>query len=96
MFAAVPPHSLSSAFAEPAGTAHGRGYFIAWTAEEIHVKSDHQNRLLYVEHHVLSPISMPSVVTEPQLLVDSQESSCTDAEHHFGIRFIGLTSRGLL
>lgn len=89
----VPPHSLSSALPEPAGTAHGGGYFKAWTAEQIHVKSDHQNRLLYVEYHVLSPVSMPLVVTEPRLPVDSQESSCTDAEHHCGIRFVGFNKQ---
>lgn len=83
--------ALALPFPEPAGTmGHGGDYFKACTAEEVDLKSDHHNRLFYVEYHVFSPISMALVVCRWSAELMHVGS---DAEHHFGIKFMGFNKQ---
>lgn len=78
--------ALALPFPEPVGSmGHQGDYFKDGTAEEVDVKSDHQNRLFYVEYHVFSPISMTLVTCRWSAELMHVGS---DAEHHLGIKFI--------
>lgn len=80
------PMALALPFPEPVGSmGHQGDYFKDCTAEEVDVKSDHQNRLFYVEYHVFSPISMTLVTCRWSAELMHVGS---DAEHHLGIKFI--------
>lgn len=78
-------------FPEPVGAlGHGVDYFTAGSAEKVGVKSEHQNRLFYAEHHVFFPISVALVARRRSAeltLIDN------DAEHHLGIPFTGFNKQ---
>lgn len=78
-------------FPEPVGVlGHRVNYFTASSAEEVGVKSDHQNRLLYAKYYAFFPISTALVSCRwpaELTLIDS------DAEHHLGISFIGFNEQ---